>query len=288
MRAKADPAEIKKLFPDEYDKVLASMRRKGISDSDIEWSYSWCMQIVSSWGKEPDPETLEAIVDDIKKRYSVAIMGSFGRKQSGEPIDIKKSMPRIFQDMAKSTFDRVQAEKSHENNKASNLDSVLESVGKSGSSKPPKGVTSGFYGIFGAVSSAPVYPTLEDIKTSRPDVYQKYIDSADGTKLIVYNPGARDCDEWGFREYHVELATRRGKEIRLITPVEGLSSLSYVLDGDTAKFNGSLRQVDKARAAAEGTNFRGWKNTNQYRYTKDEIANMIGGKIFLHAFGFPF
>lgn len=49
---------------------------------------------------------------------------------------------------------------------------------------------------------------------------------------------------------------------------------------------GPLRKSEKARAAGEGQEFRGWKNTKQYRLTKQEIEAITKGNIFTFGINF--
>lgn len=288
MREIANVEEIKILYPDQYSSIISAMAKKGVRESEITWNYSWGIMMgnfdCSSLAIPKSPETLKEITEDVKKRYTVCIEGICGRKRNSELIDIKEYTPDFIKEIINSRFNKIEAEKNYKTTKAENLDSILKAVGKSGTSNPKEKKGTGVFGFFSYYTKDPVYPTLEDIKIARPDIYQKYIDEADGTNLIIYNPRANDCDVWGFNKMFVELATRRDDNVRLITPVQGLSSLNYLLNGDSVIWNGTLSKIEKAKAAAEGTNFKGWKNTNQYRFTREEIKDMIGGKIFLFKF----
>lgn len=298
MNAKASIEEIKALFPDQHRKIEEAMAKKGITTADIQWEYDWCVRIgnpnmnCSDWKSMPvpkDPETLQEFEDEIKDRYGVSLIGKSGRKRNAERVDIKQSMPKMFKDIAASNHQEQTKRTNKDSAKTSNLDSVLKAVGKSGSYAPIKTPSGG--GIFGMIASniasqSIVYPTLDDIRSARPDIAQKYEAMADGTKLIIFNPQGSDTDEWGFSTRDIKLATRRDKETRVIVDETGLSGSNYVIFGDTAKWNGNLRGIEKAIAAPEGSEFRGWKNTKQYRYTRDEIKAITGGKIY--TFGFYF
>ncbi len=298
MNAKASIEEIKALFPEQHRKIEEAMAKKGIATADIQWEYDWCVRIgnpnmnCSDWKSMPvpkDPETLQEFEDEIKDRYGVSLIGKSGRKRNAERVDIKHSMPKMFKDIAASNHQELTKRTNKDSAKTSNLDSVLKAVGKSGSSAPIKTPSGG--GIFGMIASniasqSIVYPTLDDIRSARPDIAQKYENMADGTKLVVFNPQATDSDEWGFSTMDIKLATRRDNQTRVIVDEKGLCASNYVIFGDTAKWNGNLRGIEKAIAASEGSEFRGWKNTKQYRYSKDEIKTITGRKIY--TFGLSF
>ena len=108
--------------------------------------------------------------------------------------------------------------------------------------------------------------------------------AADGKTLVIYSPRAKDADSHGLLYEPICLATRRGKDMRIITNTD--IGLAYRIEGDTAFWIGGLSKIDRAIEAAEGTEFRGWKNTKQYRYTASEISDATKGKVFKFALDF--
>ena len=101
---------------------------------------------------------------------------------------------------------------------------------------------------------------------------------SDGTRLVIYRgvlANGGDC----FSVDKILFGTRRGK-INRIT-IDDLD-ITFALDEDRVVLVGSLSQktVAPALATSEGQEFRGWKRTKQYRLTKDEIAELVAGKIF--------
>lgn len=292
MKTKVDTNEIKQMFPKEHAKIVKSMAKKGVAEEDIDWKFTWCVRIGHLDCRDPKPyqkpDTLEEFVENIKETYGVALEGQNGRKYNGEPVDIKTNLPSYFLEVAKNQHAEHQRKTSKAKAKASNLGSVLESVGKKGSATSSNtfdhATGQGF--AFGEVLNAlwnterPEFPTIEDIKSARPDVHDAYAAKADGTKLVVFNPRAGDCDEWGFNLMDVEMATRRDGQDRIILA----DGFAYAIEGEAAVWMGSLAKLDKARAAKEGEEFRGWRNTKQYRLTSAEIEGLIKGKIFKFVF----
>lgn len=295
MKTTVDTNEIKQLHPTEHSKIVKAMAKKGVAEADIEWKYTYCVRIGHLDCHNPaphkNPETIDEFVENIKETYGVALEGQNGRKYNSEAVDIKTTMPSYFLEIAKQKHAEQQRRKNHRQSKTANLDSVLDAVGKTGSSDTTLDhdhTQAGVQGLmFGTIVNAlhgdrPEFPTLEDIKTARPDVYEEYAAKADGTKLVVYNPQATDCDEWGFNVDGIELATRRNGEDRVLLE----DGFAYKAKDGRAFWMGPLRQIEKARAAGEGQEFRGWKNTKQYRLTKQEIEAITKGNIFTFGINF--
>lgn len=99
-------------------------------------------------------------------------------------------------------------------------------------------------------------------------------------KLFVYNPTHPDAKSNGIIEYDILCATTRltGKDkglVRFIIDKDGWYwhiddvNKNYV-DGDCP-----LGKIEKSFDADEGTEFKGWGNTKQYRLTKDEIKSFV-------------
>jgi hypothetical protein len=122
--------------------------------------------------------------------------------------------------------------------------------------------------------------SLIDIETNKPKLYQEYVDKADGTAIVTYNPRSQKCDSNGFVFHEISMATRRGDEVRFIDKDH---FINYVIKDGVSYWAGSLRGMDKARAANEGEEFVGWKRTKQYRLTMDEIKSELKGKLFTHS-----
>ena len=112
---------------------------------------------------------------------------------------------------------------------------------------------------------------------------------ADGITLVTYRPYAPNADSNGLVYDTVIAAAMRytGKRpgnMRLIT---GGINFAYELVGnDKAGLLGVLGRTDLILAAPEGSNFKGWKGTRQYKYTMSEISAAIKSKVFsVHDFG---
>jgi hypothetical protein len=283
MYIKETNLNIKAEFLQEYTDIVNDLKNKGIAESDIEFGYDFCMRI---GGPEPIINTQQDAIEHAKEIYGIAIKGSCGKKNKSVGIDAKINLPIMFQNMAIDKFVEEQLEKNKEKNRIANLDSVLKEVGKTGTAEDrnPKApaVMNGLEMMqFMMQQRQPItYPTLEDIKQARPDIYQKYEAIADGTKLVTFQPGHKECDEWGFIIETIKLVTKRDGELRFTINDPYLSGNSYVIRNNKTLWAGNLQGIDKAMAAAEGTNFSGWKRTKQYRLTKQEITAEIGGKIF--------
>ena len=267
------PENIKLEYPKLYESILKKMSAKNVDINSLEWGYSVCFLF-----DNPDnPKTLAESIDESKLKCGISIVATSGRKKVEELVKkagVYGEIPSIFITNVQNNWNENLKKKTSKDNLVINLDSVLKAVGKSGTAK---NTTSGNVFNF----KTPVYPELSDIKKVRPDIYQNYIDKADGTVIIMYAPHRENCDEWGFTSEPVLLATRRNDETRFVTTDYG----SHYFCTDELEnegllpWGGGLSSIDKAFAAIEGQNFIGWKRTKQYRLTKNEIETFIKYKI---------
>lgn len=283
MIVKETVENVKKEYPDLYKSIADKMKKKNIDEDKLEWYYSYCVMIDNS----PNPTSYEEVLNNFKTKYGISLGASFERKkssvliaQSGET----SKLPSVFKNMAKETWKNIQKEINREKNFISNLDSVLKSVGKKGSVKdntPDFKFGNGLDFMNHLMNplnvQQPVYPTLEDIKKVRPDIYNYYLSKSNGSTFVIYTPRHKQCDDWGFIVEPILLATRRNDEERFITKEYGFC---YLIEGNTVNFGGFLSGTDKALAAKEGECFVGWKRTKQYRLTKSEIDKQVKSKIF--------
>ena len=289
------PENIQLEYPELYNSVLTKMKTKNVDPTTLKWGYDYCVMIDNSG----DPTSLTEAIDNVKTKYGISLVASSGKKRSEELITVAGEygdIPSVFMKIAQDQWNYINNKNQKENNLVSNLDSILKAVGKKGSAKYTAPQFHGGNGLdflnhlnVLSQTTMPVYPELSDIKKVRLDIYQKYIDKADGTVIVFFNPNHNDCDEWGFIIENVLLATKRNDDIRFITEDWGLNytckegilnNESYLL------WNGSLSGTDKALAAQEGQNFTGWKRTKQYRLTKEEISSYLKDKIFKYKIGF--
>lgn len=95
------------------------------------------------------------------------------------------------------------------------------------------------------------------------------LDKADGAHLVYVAHNGTKVEK-------ILLATKRDGEIRIIVD----DHAAFVIDGDKVRWIGMLSGIDKALAAAPGSEFRGWKRTKQYRLTDAEISEMVKGRVF--------
>ena len=99
-------------------------------------------------------------------------------------------------------------------------------------------------------------------------------------KLFVYNPTHSDAKSNGIIEYDILCATTRltGEDkglVRFITDKDGWHWHIDDVNNRYVEGNCPLRKIENAFAAEEGTEFKGWKRTKQYRLTKDEIKSFV-------------
>jgi hypothetical protein len=283
MFIKETNTNIKAEFPQEYAEIVADLNKKGIAEADIEWGYEYGVRI---GGPEPIINTQQDAIEHAKTIYGISIKGSNGKKNKSVGIDAKVNLPTMFQNMAINNFVESQINQNQEKNRIANLDSILKAVGKTGTAEDrnPKmpAVMNGMEMMQFMMQKRQVitYPTTDDIKQARPDIYQKYELLADGTKLVTFEPSHKECDEWGFRIEPIQLVSKRDGELRFVVDYPHITGLHYLIKDNKKLWAGHLQGVDKAIAAAEGSDFTGWKRTKQYRLTKQEITAEIGGKIF--------
>jgi len=99
-------------------------------------------------------------------------------------------------------------------------------------------------------------------------------------KLFVYNPSHPDSRPDGIIEYDILCATIRltGEDKNLVRFVTSTSGQAWSIDNIHKQLvygQGILSKIEKAFASAEGSEFKGWKNTKQYRLTKEEIRSFV-------------
>lgn len=95
------------------------------------------------------------------------------------------------------------------------------------------------------------------------------LDKADGAHLVYVAHN-------GTKVKKILLATKRDGDIRIIVD----DNVAFVINDNKVYWSGMLRGIDKALAAAPGSEFRGWKRTKQYRLTDAEISEMVKGCVF--------
>lgn len=99
-------------------------------------------------------------------------------------------------------------------------------------------------------------------------------------KFFVYNPTHPDANSDGIIEYDILCATVRltGEDknlVRFITDKEGSYWHIDDVNRQLIEYGGMLSKIENALAAEEGTEFRGWRKTKQYRLTKKEIKRFV-------------
>ena len=95
-------------------------------------------------------------------------------------------------------------------------------------------------------------------------------------KICIVNPKGKRYEE-------VVFGTIRNGETRItILDDRKNPGISYEIKGTTAVFIGWLggKTYPNALKAKEGTEFRGFKNSKQYKMTRKEIEKLIVGKEF--------
>lgn len=283
MEIKITQQEAQAEYPELYQLIIDKMTKKKVNINNIEWFYSFCVVIDNS----PEPTSLQECIDKYKTKYGISLDAYCDKKRNSELIKQAGTygdIPSFFMNLATNEWNQINSKTTKEQNLVSNLDSILKAVGKKGTAKytkPSFSVGNGldFLNHLNDLQkiTKPVYPKLEDIKNIRPDIYQNYLNKADGTVLVIYSPQHLENDEWGFRIEPILAATRRNNEDRFITEDWGSH---YIIKDNFVVWGGSLGSIDKAFAATEGSDFAGWKKTKQYRLTKDEIKNAVVSKIF--------
>lgn len=99
-------------------------------------------------------------------------------------------------------------------------------------------------------------------------------------KFFVYNPSHPDAKSNGIIEYDILCATIRLKGedkglVRFVTDRKGWYWHIDDVDKQYVDGGGMLSKIERAFAAKEGTEFRGWNNSKQYRLTQDEIKSFV-------------
>jgi hypothetical protein len=99
-------------------------------------------------------------------------------------------------------------------------------------------------------------------------------------KLFVYHPTHPNAKENGIIEYDILCATTRltGEDkglVRFITDTKGWYWHIDDIHKQYVDGGGALKKIENAFAAEEGTEFKGWNRTKQYRLTKEEIKSFV-------------
>jgi hypothetical protein len=99
-------------------------------------------------------------------------------------------------------------------------------------------------------------------------------------KLFVYNPSHPDSRPDGIIEYGILCATIRltGEDKNLVRFIIGTDGQAWHIDNTHKQliyWAGHLSKIEKAFAASEGSEFKGWGNTKQYRLTREEIKSFV-------------
>jgi hypothetical protein len=283
MTIKLTEQEVKDKHPKQYEDIVKQITKKKRDVADTKWSYEYGVMLGGS--VEDDPTTVAEAIEKAQGSYMIGLCAKVGRSTSSASLRDEK-LPQAFEDLVIKQFTKTLKRNIKINTFHNNMDSVLHEVGKAGSSidtspKTPS-VMNGhsFLAHLANRQTAvrPVFPTLEDMRSVRPEIVSEYEALADGTKLVMFNPTHGNTDKNGFLVYDILVSTRRIKtnETRLIVD----RNINYEIHGDTAVFSGFLSGVDKMIEAAEGTEFYGWSRIKQYRYTKEEVSDMVKGKVF--------
>lgn len=275
-------------YPVEYAKAIQSLKKKKCSDDAIEnaeWTYEYGVKI----DNDVPPDTKAEYIEFRKNKIGVSLNVQVGRKR--DYFDISKyNFPNEFIDMFTQQWDNIQIEKQLDEQRTTNLDSILKAVGKEGTCNPeikqdPFNAGNGvqlMQHIFQAeFFQQPVYPTLEDLKNGKPEIYQQYLEKCDGKQLVLFSPHHKECDEWGFVIEKLLAVTKRLNKPtneaiynRFICDELNGSSFYYIKD-ELISWQGSLHSADKHIVAIEGEEFRAWKKTRQYRLRQHEYINDI-------------
>ena len=99
-------------------------------------------------------------------------------------------------------------------------------------------------------------------------------------KLFIYHPTHKDAKPNGIIEHDILCATMRltGKDRGLVRFIYNKDGWYWHIDDVNNQYvdgGGMLSKIENAFAADEGTEFKGWSNTKQYRLTKDEIESFV-------------
>ena len=121
------------------------------------------------------------------------------------------------------------------------------------------------------------YPVLNELLSIK-EVSIFVDEQANGNNLILYNPKISISNKYGILVYDIKFAI--GLEGKVMLSVDEDSFSSYTIDGDKALFIGFLKDGKKAFKTKEGESFVGWNRKRKYRLTKNEIRDIVKGKIF--------
>ena len=294
MEIALDQKTAKKECSQQYDKIVADMKKKGVLEKDLSFSYYFGIRIDND---QPDMSSEANYIRTRGSKFGVSLKAKNGRKLAVEGLDFTPDT--IVQNLKAEYIERVKKE-STENNKITNLDGILAKVGKTGSCKitapNAPAVMNGMAFIAHMktqfTATRPVFPTIEDLKSAEPQVYQKYLAQADGTKLVQFAPEHENCDEWGFLVGEVACGykpiKKEDQRIRILFHENGETFNECALFDEAINNTNSNLELwiyangsEKAFAAKEGTEFKGWKGAASYRLTSTELAKIVSGRIFM-------
>lgn len=123
-------------------------------------------------------------------------------------------------------------------------------------------------------------PTLDDIKKTNPDIYDKYIRKAKHSQMVHFVPNHKLSDDYGFLSIKIKAAYKNLKRENIITLIGDKPGEIYEISNNSAMwiFNQNHRIYDKALSTNEGKNFTHNKE-KYYKLSKEELNQLIDNKI---------
>jgi len=251
--------EVKEQHPEEYTRLYNMMKKKKRNLNNLTWYYDEFINLT-----ELDiTEKIEDIIEDMKSsNFLIYLVVSEKKSKSQETLS---KFPQLLIDEAIKNYNKKVSHEKKEIEFSKNMQEVISKLNLKDSDLDRFG-----------------YPKFEHIKEAFPDVYRKYQSLSNGNVLIKFYPRHKEKDEWGFCSYNIILATKRLEEDGVRFIYDDIVTGSYItLHGDEGASNrGYLKMIEKAFSVKDGENFIGWNRTKQYRLTRDEISNIIKGRVF--------
>ncbi len=264
--------------------------RKKFPLGDIEFSYEHCFLLD---GSNPDMTSPITYATSCYSKWGVSLQGKQGKKkinillrQANDPVT---NIPSVILEYFEKIYAEREEDRIRKDIKKANMDSILKVSGKT---IIPAVIKDAFVSFMDKISGGrPPSPSLTELKMIKPEIYEEYLQKADGTKLVFFEPLHPESDQWGFNVYDVYGAYKPLKKtddrIRIIfnTHSKIFSCVLFSEDNrtnDVIDFWISLQSsiIDKFDKASEGSKFKGWKNATEYKLSQSEIAPLITRRIF--------
>lgn len=264
-------------YPKQKEEIIKILKKKvekkGEKFDESQIQYSYCYGITIGGPEYAD------FNEHLKHTVSGSYQGRYGRLIHACDGDIPQEVVEIFKD----NFDKKKEEETLKQKKEAFLSEILTKVGKTptfnNQVKSPAVMRGDEFFKF----MMNRYPTIDELKQVKPDVYENYTKIANG-QLVCFHPVHEKADEFGFLVQPIKGMYRKEAGDSTMIVCEDDIQVFELFDNepDTVywKFNQDHRPTTtKFHSATPGSNFIGSHN-GKYRRLDTSEVDSISSKIY--------